>query len=105
MKTFYARWVAGWVLAGQLGFVGFSYADTETLRLLGRSSVDNYSVELDESEWRWLRQHDGLVLGTSVPDYAPFDLSNDGHDFEGITADFTGLLSELLHVPITVRRY
>ncbi|MDY7536290.1 transporter substrate-binding domain-containing protein [Pseudomonas sp. Bout1] len=90
---------------GQLWFAGTSYADTETLRLLGRSKVDNYSVELDENDWRWLRQHEGLVLGTSVPDYAPFDLSNDGQDLEGITADFAGLLSELLHVPITVRRY
>ena len=105
MKIFYGRWWAGWLLVSQLGVTGTSYAETDTLRLLGRSSVDNYSVELDENDWRWLRQHKGLVLGTSVPDYAPFDLSNDGHDFEGITADFSGLLSELLHVPISVRRY
>ena len=94
------------MLVGQLGVIGQAFAEPDTLRLLGRSNVDsNYSVELEENDWRWLRQHEGLVLGTSVPDYAPFDLSNDGHDFEGITADFAGLLSELLHVPITVRRY
>ena len=105
MMTFNVRWAAGWVLVGQLGVASTGFADTETLRLLGRSNVDNYSVELNENEWRWLREHQGLVLGTSVPDYAPFDLSSDGQDFEGITADFAGLLSELLHVPITVRRY
>lgn len=89
----------------QLGLTGTAQAVPEQLRLLGRSSVDNYSVVLEENEWRWLRQGDGLVLGTSIPDYAPFDLSNDGRDFEGITADYAELLSELLHVPITVRRY
>ena len=77
----------------------------QTLRLLGRSSVEEYSVVLEPSDGQWLKQQGPLRLGISAPDYGPFDLAVNGQDFEGLTADYAQLLSQLLHVDIEVKRY
>src|SRR3979490_42865 len=80
-------------------------AAPEHLSLLGRSHVEGYRLHLVEADWRWLREQGRLRLGASAPDYAPFEQTVNGQDFEGITADYVGLLSELLHMPIEVLRY
>jgi two-component system sensor histidine kinase EvgS len=80
-------------------------APVETLHVLGRSTVDDYSVSLDEPDWSWLRAKGTLRLGSSAPDYAPFAITSNGDDYEGLTADYAQLLGELLHVRIEVRRY
>src|SRR5207253_3661318 len=80
-------------------------AQMQTLHLLGRSTVQDYRVELDEADWRWLKEKGVLQLGASSPDYAPFDLTLNNHDFEGITADYADLLAQLLHIRIEVQRY
>lgn len=96
-------------LVGLLLVLGQHNASAETsvqtLRLLGRSSVEAYSAVLEPSDVQWLRQNGPLRLGISAPDYGPFDLAVNGQDFEGLTADYAGLLSQLLHVEIEVKRY
>ncbi len=77
----------------------------ETLHLLGRSRVGDYQVGLAESDWSWLRNKGTLYLGVSSPDYPPFDLTSNDRDYEGLTADYAGLLAELLHVQVQVRRF
>ena len=82
-------------------------ADTsvQTLGLLGRSSVEGYSVELAPADRQWLKHKGTLRLGVSAPDYPPFDLTSSGEELEGLTADYAALLSQLLNVPIEVRCY
>nr|WP_256214660.1 transporter substrate-binding domain-containing protein [Pseudomonas sp. H1h] len=80
-------------------------APAETLRVLGRSTVDNYSVSLDGQDWSWLRSKGVLHLGASAPDYSPFAITSNGTDYEGLTADYVQLLAELLNVRVEVRRY
>ena len=46
-----------------------------------------------------------LILGTSAPDYPPFDLTISGHDYEGFTADYAGLLGKTTGLPVTVQRF
>ncbi|PGZ92843.1 hypothetical protein COE65_31215, partial [Bacillus sp. AFS051223] len=46
-----------------------------------------------------------LRLGASAPDYAPFEVTISDKYLEGITADFAVLLSQLLHIPVEVKRY
>ncbi len=75
------------------------------LKLLGRSSVEAYGVVLEPADRQWIRQKGTLYLGVSAPDYAPFDITANGQDFEGLTADYARLLSEMLQVKIEVRRY
>lgn len=77
----------------------------ELLQLFARSKVGDYGVSLDELDWAWLRSKKRLLLGVSAPDYAPFEVNSNGQGFEGITADYVGLLGQLLHLRIEVRRY
>ena len=92
------------LLMGLLPLAAMALDQPHPLRLLGHSTLEHPDVALDESDWRWLRERRTLVMGVSAPDYAPFDLSNHD-DFEGITADYTGLVSLVLNIPIEVRRY
>ena len=70
-------------------------AEPEPLQLLGRSSVEGYRVELNPTDWRWLRDKGHLRLGTSAPDYPPFENTINEHNFEGVTADFAALIAQL----------
>jgi two-component system sensor histidine kinase EvgS len=80
-------------------------AQPQSLSLLGRSTVDGYSARLSASDTRWLQQKGRLTLAVSAPDYPPFDITTSGHTLEGVTADYVGLLQQLLRVEIDVRRY
>ncbi|MBZ9783229.1 transporter substrate-binding domain-containing protein [Pseudomonas sp. REP124] len=80
-------------------------AQPQTLNLLGRSSVDGYSVRLPAGDWRWLQQKGRLTLAVSAPDYPPFDITATGNSLEGITADYIGLLQQLLRIEIDIQRY
>ncbi|MEX3777283.1 transporter substrate-binding domain-containing protein [Pseudomonas sp. MYb118] len=80
-------------------------AQPQTLSLLGRSNVDGYDIKLADADAQWLRQKGRLVLAVTAPDYPPFDITITGTTYEGLTADYAGLLAQLLHVDIEVRRY
>ncbi|MBV6825929.1 transporter substrate-binding domain-containing protein [Pseudomonas sp. PD9R] len=80
-------------------------AQVQTLELLGRSSVEGYSARLSQADTRWLQQKGRLVLAVSAPDYPPFDITTTGLAWEGITADYAGLLKQLLQVEIEIQRY
>ncbi|MFY0728156.1 transporter substrate-binding domain-containing protein [Pseudomonas sp. NFX15] len=77
----------------------------QSLTLLGRSSGEGLSVRLTDTDTRWLQQKGRLVLAVSAPDYPPFEFNTAGKVFEGLTADYAGLLEQLLKVVIDVRRY
>ncbi|WHS63248.1 transporter substrate-binding domain-containing protein [Pseudomonas sp. G2-4] len=93
------------LLLGSLSVAPWVGAAPEMLQVLGRSNVSDYSVSLGEADWTWLRQKGQLLLGASAPDYAPFSITGNGHDYEGLTADYAQLLGQLLHVEIRVQRY
>ncbi len=67
--------------------------------------MDGYDVKLSDADSRVLRQKGRLVLAVSAPDYPPFDITTTGTDYEGLTADYAGLLKQLLNVEIDVHRY
>ncbi|UCP12271.1 transporter substrate-binding domain-containing protein [Pseudomonas sp. MM213] len=98
------RWLISLVLPVCL-WVSTAYAQPQSLTLLGRSSVDGYDVKLSDADSRVLRQKGRLVLAVSAPDYPPFDITTTGTDYEGLTADYAGLLKQLLNVEIDVHRY
>ncbi len=75
------------------------------LNLLGRSHPTHIEVRLDRAQWQWVRSQKELVLGTSVPDYPPFDMTLSGRDYEGVTADYAGIVAQALDVPIVVQRF
>lgn len=93
------------LLSSPLGTVLGADSEPQALRVLGRSQVEDYSVVLEAPDLDWLRSKGTLLLGTSAPDYAPFVITNNGNDYEGVTADYAQLLGQLLHVRVEVRRY
>ena len=105
MNTLLHKWLLGALLAGCLNGAALAAAPAETYQVLGRSHVSEYAVSLSEQDWSWLRSKRVLVLGASAPDYSPFGMTTNGRDYEGLTADYAKLLSELLRTPVEVRRY
>lgn len=97
--------LAATLLLGLLPCVAMALDEPQSLRLLGHSTLESPAVELSEGNWRWLRERRRLVMGVSAPDYAPFDISSNNDDFEGITADYAWLISLILNIPVEVRRY
>ncbi|HCE6227865.1 transporter substrate-binding domain-containing protein [Pseudomonas aeruginosa] len=79
--------------------------DYVPLTLLGRSHAEAFAVDLDNADWRWLRNKKLLVIGISLSDSPPLNLVSDHGDYEGVTADYIELLGDLLHIDIQVRRY
>ncbi|WP_213881535.1 transporter substrate-binding domain-containing protein [Pseudomonas sp. dw_358] len=77
-------------------------------QLYGRSRADSAmltAIDLTDDDRRWLWARRVLRLGVSQPDYPPFDLTGTGSEYEGITADYAGLLGELLNLRVQVTRY
>ena len=100
-----SRWWIAITLVSTFSATLLADERVESLDVLGRSHVEGFGVTLDEKDWSWLRDKGVLILGTSAPDYAPFGITSDGRNYEGLTADYVQLLSELLHIPIEVRRF
>lgn len=73
--------------------------------LLGRAQPHNLELTLHNDDWRWLRNKKELVMGASAPDFPPIELSNANHDYEGITADYLGLIADSFGIPVKVHRY
>ena len=77
----------------------------ERYTLLSRSNPAHMDVTLDRAQWQWVRNKRELVVGTSAPDYPPFDMTLTGRDYEGFTADYVGILGRVLDLPVKVLRF
>ncbi|MGY2291483.1 transporter substrate-binding domain-containing protein [Pseudomonas sp. SDO528_S397] len=82
-----------------------AWGEPRAVQVLGHSSLEGVTAHLQADDWRWLRERRHLVMGVSAPDYAPFDLTNDNDQMEGITADYAALVGQVLNVLVQVQRY
>ncbi|MBK5414369.1 transporter substrate-binding domain-containing protein [Pseudomonas sp. TH31] len=105
MSIYFRKWLIAFSLLSVMHTALAATEAPQSLLVLGRSNVDDYSVPLDDQDWRWLRAKGTLLLGASAPDYAPFEITGSSDDYEGLTADYAQLLGELLHVRVEVRRF
>lgn len=78
---------------------------SEHYTLLSRSTAGHMEVQLDISQRQWVKEKRELILGTSAPDYPPFDLTLSGQDYEGFTADYAGILGNAMGLPIKIQRF
>src|SRR5688572_26787801 len=95
MKGFLLLLIAGLCA----GFLAAATAAPEPYTLLGRSGAPPVEVGLDQAQRAWLRERQELRLGTSAPDYPPFDLSTSGRDYEGMTADYAAIIAQATGLP------
>ena len=77
----------------------------ERYALLSRAGIVQLDTQLTPTQRHWLQNKRELLLGASTPDYPPFDITASGRDYEGITADYAGILAKALALPVTVVRY
>ncbi|CAG8863264.1 Sensor histidine kinase RcsC [Pseudomonas fluorescens] len=79
--------------------------DSEPRQLLARSQSASSPLQLSADDRQWLDSRHVLRLGSSSPDYPPFEINISQFDYEGLSADYAGLISELLDIPVQVQRY
>ena len=82
-----------------------AFAESEPRHLLARATSAAPPLQLDAADRQWLRQRGVLLLGSSRPDYPPFEINVSPADYEGLSADYAGLIAEQLGIPIEVRRF
>ncbi|WP_028633924.1 transporter substrate-binding domain-containing protein [Pseudomonas parafulva] len=99
------RLLAGALLLLALAGPGWLLAASETRQLLARSVSVTPPMTLTHEERQWLQQRQRIVLGSSRPDYPPFEINVSPHDYEGISADYAGIIAEQLGTPIEVLRF
>lgn len=80
-------------------------APIEQLELLSHESPLHEEPNISQDDWRWLRRKRELVLGTALPDYPPLEISDNTKDYEGVTADYIGIIAKSLGLQIKIRRY
>lgn len=76
----------------------------QQLQLFSRSTA-TIQVEQTEAEQQWLMKKKQLVFGALYDEHPPFVLKTNGKDFEGITADYLGLISSALALPVDIRSF
>ncbi len=80
-------------------------APLPTLQLLNYESPHHHQLSLTSDDWQWLRNKRELVLGTAQQNLPPLEMVNETKEYEGVTADYIGLLADALGVKISVRAY
>ena len=73
--------------------------------LLARSPATPAPLSLTPQQHQWLESRHELVLGTSAPDYPPFDITSGGRDYQGLTAEYANLIGLALQLPVRVLRF
>ena len=97
--------LASALLAIGLAGPGALLANSEPRQLLARSVSAAAPLALSHEERQWLQQRQHLVLGSSRPDYPPLEINVSQRDYEGLSADYAGIIAEQLGIPVEVRRY
>lgn len=76
----------------------------QQLQLFSRSTAP-LQVEQTGAEQQWLMKRKQLVFGALDDEHPPFVIKTNGKDFEGITADYLGLISAALAKPVEIRSF
>ncbi|WP_312241220.1 ATP-binding protein [Pantoea sp.] len=88
-----------------IGFVSGAQGMPEPLKLLARTRAVLADPGLTPDEWRWVREQRQLRLAIWTPVTPPFSITSGLHDYDGINADFLGLVADNLNVSVQVLLY
>ena len=87
------------------GVAQATHHEASSYTLLARSSARPALPALTDEQRQWLEGRQELVLGTSAPDYPPFDITSGGRDYQGLTAEYASLIGKALQLPVRVLRF
>lgn len=66
------------------------------------SFISPKSFTFDRAHQQWLEQRGPLRVGVYVGDYAPLDITGDRNRYQGISADYLGIIRDTLGVKVSV---
>lgn len=106
-QTYRGRRVLGLLVAGLLGWaLLWSIALASTVKNLPFKLVPSFAdlepLTLAPAERQWLAAHPRLRVGIAIDDYQPIDITRDRNRYQGISADYLGLVGERLDVTMEV---
>ncbi|SDU99555.1 transporter substrate-binding domain-containing protein [Pseudomonas mucidolens] len=64
--------------------------------------IDRHDIEISTEDWHWLRRKAALRVGVSETESAPFSVNAQGNLYEGISADATALVAQLLGLQVKI---
>ncbi|MCO7580379.1 MULTISPECIES: transporter substrate-binding domain-containing protein [Pseudomonas chlororaphis group] len=70
--------------------------------LFSQLNINHHDLSVSPEDWQWLRHKAELRVGVSVTESAPFSVHNEDHVLEGISADTTALVTQLLGLRATI---
>lgn len=77
----------------------------QILQLLGRENNTKLTTTFTSEQQAWLNMKKNLVIGVSIPNHEPFDFTLSRVNYEGISADYVALISQLTKLNIVVKTY
>lgn len=92
------------LLAGLLSMPP-ALAEIQPLVLSSRLVVDQRDLAITAEDWHWLREKRELILGVAAQGHEPLEIVQNNGAYQGIAADATTLIAQLLGLSITVRQY
>jgi two-component system sensor histidine kinase EvgS len=69
---------------------------------LGPPFLNLQMLVLDSTDRDWLDQRKVLRVGIAIADYEPIDITSDRNRYQGVSADYLGLISSKLSMPVQV---
>ncbi|MBH1930370.1 transporter substrate-binding domain-containing protein [Serratia rubidaea] len=88
-------------VAGGMAFA----SEPQQMKMFSRETLSPLKFELSDSDWRWLGKKHAVKVAVYSPENPPFDLVPDSSTVEGISADYSLLISRYLSLRMTMLRY
>lgn len=64
--------------------------------------IDRHDMAISTEDWHWLRHKGELKVGVSATETAPFSVNAQDNRYEGISADATALVAQLLGLQVKI---
>lgn len=94
-----------WLALCTLSFNSLAEAATPSLApqtLSSQLHIQRQDIGISEEDWQWLRQKAELRVGVSSDESAPFSVNAQSNQYEGISADVTALVAQMLVLKIKI---
>ncbi|KRW58475.1 transporter substrate-binding domain-containing protein [Pseudomonas sp. TTU2014-080ASC] len=89
--------------------ISLTYANcalaNHALSLYSNAHIGYQDMQISIDDWIWLRQKRSLYLGITRDEQAPLHVQYDNENYEGISSDVTGMISQLLGVQIEIQEF
>ena len=79
--------------------------EPQQMKMFSRETLSPLKFELSDGDWRWLGKKHAVNIAVYSPENPPFDLVPDSSTVEGISADYSLLISRYLSLRMNILRY